>query len=85
MAILKGDFAPPRPLGAVGDHFVDTRNWTLYGPKAKAGWPAGRRIWPDGIPRAFPDTSNDVPLSTKRGSQLVTKGGAPLLGDPPAR
>jgi hypothetical protein len=78
---------PTRHTGSTGDYFVNTRRWTVFGPKSRAGWGGGSPIWPDGMPPqpvpAGPvrTTADDVPLATRDGSFLATDGGAVLAGD----
>jgi len=39
--ILNGSAAPGSTVGNVGDFYIATSNWSIYGPKASGGWPAG--------------------------------------------
>ena len=37
--VLNGTGAPGASVGAVGDFYIDTTSWTIYGPKTSNGWP----------------------------------------------
>jgi len=37
--IYSGSGIPPAATGVVGDYYLDTQNFLLYGPKTAAGWP----------------------------------------------
>src|SRR5574343_1543667 len=38
--LLAGPSLPPPATGGVGDYWLDTRTYTLYGPKTANGWPS---------------------------------------------
>lgn len=42
--ILNGTAAPASGTGSNGDFFLDYVGWTIYGPKASGGWPAGHAL-----------------------------------------
>lgn len=49
--LWNGIGAPVDELGNMGDFYLATDTWTIYGPKTIAGWPAGVPIiGPQGIP-----------------------------------
>ncbi|MBB3055060.1 hypothetical protein [Mucilaginibacter gotjawali] len=37
--IYSGTGMPPASTGVIGDYYLDTQNFLLYGPKIAAGWP----------------------------------------------
>ena len=37
-AVLAGSAAPAAGLGGVGDLYIDTSTWQIYGPKSASGW-----------------------------------------------
>lgn len=81
MRIYKGEGSPSRYTGSTGDFFVNVKSWELFGPKERAGWGRGRRIWPDGVPRVVPNPADDKPLAVASGATLVTGSGRPVKGD----
>jgi hypothetical protein len=42
--ILQGDTVPAQTLGGVGDYYLDTLSYLLYGPKKAPGWGAGFQL-----------------------------------------
>lgn len=41
LTILNGTSNPSNGLGVDGDFYINTFNWTMFGPKAAGAWPAG--------------------------------------------
>lgn len=39
--ILNGDGPPDSGFGIIGDFYIDTHMWEIYGPKSSGGWPSG--------------------------------------------
>jgi hypothetical protein len=51
LTILNGLTNPSNGLGVNGDFYINTFNWTMFGPKAAGAWPAGfSLIGPPGAP-----------------------------------
>jgi hypothetical protein len=49
--LYHGEGAPSAELGAVDDFYIDTKNWTIYGPKTEEGWgEATSLVGPAGAP-----------------------------------
>jgi len=49
--VLSGTGAPDSGLGDVGDFYIDTAAWDIYGPKGGGGWGSGTSmIGPQGDP-----------------------------------
>lgn len=41
LTVLNGTSNPSNLLGVDGDFYINTTNWTIFGPKASGAWPAG--------------------------------------------
>ena len=41
LTVLNGASNPSNLLGVDGDFYINTTNWTIFGPKASGAWPAG--------------------------------------------
>lgn len=68
-SILNGSNNPPNSLGNDGDFYLNTTNYTLFGPKASGAWPSGVALV-NGISQDFfefnsTDTIPAQPLTDK--------------------